>query len=302
MRSLRRFDVPFRLVVVAFLWALCFPLIEIAGSSIPLLYLAALRAGVGGAALLACAAVLVPLGVRGAEARLTLVLIGLFATSLGFLGMFRASEFIPPGLATVITDVQPLIASAIAWRVLRERLSVLGWVGLLLGLAGIIVIASPQLVFGRPTDAGVGIAFALLGAGGVAVGYVLMKRLPATLHPMTAMGWQLLIGSVPLGLAAAALEPMPTVGAVRESLGALLGIAIVGTALPFAIWFSVLRTQPIAKVNAYTFLTSIFGLAIGAALFGERLTWLQAAGVALTLLGVHLVQRGALGRAPARAT
>jgi drug/metabolite transporter (DMT)-like permease len=37
----------------------------------------------------------------------------------------------------------------------------------------------------------------------------------------------------------------------------------------------------------------IFGLAIGAALFEERLAWIQVAGVVLVLAGIVLVQRDA---------
>jgi drug/metabolite transporter (DMT)-like permease len=120
-----------------------------------------------------------------------------------------------------------------------------------------------------------------------------MKRVPPTLDPLTAMGWQLLLGSIPLAAGAAALEHMPAPAAILNMGPILLLLAVIGTALPFAIWFSVLRSQPLRKANSYTFLTSIFGLAIGAAFFRERLGWLQIAGVALTLLGVHLAQRSA---------
>lgn len=47
------------------------------------------------------------------------------------------------------------------------------------------------------------------------------------------------------------------------------------------------------RANAFTFLVPIFGLAIGATLFGERLAWIQAAGVVLVLVGTVLVQRDA---------
>ncbi len=43
--------------------------------------------------------------------------------------------------------------------------------------------------------------------------------------------------------------------------------------------------------SASTFLTSVFGLLIGATFFAERLGWVQIVGVMLTLLGVHLAQR-----------
>jgi drug/metabolite transporter (DMT)-like permease len=285
------------MVTVSFLWALCYPLIETAGQAVPFLHLAAARAAIAGATLLACAAVLGQSRISGLGVWTTLSGIGLFSTSLGFFGMFRAGEFVSPGIATIVNDAQPLLASLIAWWVLRERPSVLGWGGLLLGLGGIVIIASPNLVGANATAASVGYGFALLGGGGVALGNVLMKRLPSTLDPMAAMGWQLVLGCIPLALAAAALEPMPNLAAIQDLAGTVLLLAIVGTAIPFAIWFSVLRSTPLVKANAYTFLTAVFGLAIGAAFFRERLTWLEVVGVGVTLLGVHLAQRGASCRA-----
>lgn len=43
----------------------------------------------------------------------------------------------------------------------------------------------------------------------------------------------------------------------------------------------------------FPFLVPVFGLMIGAAFFGERLEVVQAAGVALVLIGILLVQRRA---------
>jgi drug/metabolite transporter (DMT)-like permease len=286
-------------MAVAFLWALCFPLIALAGSSIPPLHLAALRAALPGALLVGCAAVLGRPVAGARRAWQQLAGVGVFATSLGFLGMFRAGEFVSPGIATVINDSQPLIASIIAWFLLGERMTILGWIGLLVASTGIFAIASPQLAATALPFAIAGYAYIVLGATGVATGYVLMKRVPPTLDPMTAMGWQLLLGSIPLAAGAAAIEQMPPPAAILNLIPILLLLAVVGTALSFAIWFSVLRSHPLGKANAYTFLTSIFGLTIGAVFFRERLGWLQIAGVMLTLLGVHLAQRSASHPAPA---
>jgi drug/metabolite transporter (DMT)-like permease len=74
-----------------------------------------------------------------------IVLVGLGATSMGFLGMFHAAEFVSPGLATVIANVQPIIAAALAHVFLGERLMVIGKIGLAVGLAGIAAIAWPGL-------------------------------------------------------------------------------------------------------------------------------------------------------------
>jgi drug/metabolite transporter (DMT)-like permease len=70
-------------------------------------------------------------------------------------------------------------------------------------------------------------------------------------------------------------------------------LSVLGTSLAFWLWFAALEQIDLNRANAFTFLVPIFGLAIGAALFEERLVWVQAAGAVLVLTGIVLVQRGA---------
>ncbi|HZK67947.1 MAG TPA: EamA family transporter, partial [Chloroflexota bacterium] len=59
----------------------------------------------------------------------------------------------------------------------------------------------------------------------------------------------------------------------------------------FALWFWLLQRDELTRLNAFTFLTPILALAIGVALYGERLALPEVAGIALTLLGVVLMGR-----------
>ena len=70
---------------------------------------------------------------------------GLGATSLGFLGMFHAAEYVSPGIATVIANVQPFLAVIPAYLFLRERIGFTVTAGLVLGFGGISVIAWPGI-------------------------------------------------------------------------------------------------------------------------------------------------------------
>ncbi len=100
-----------RLLAVMVLWASCFPLITIGLDLAPHLAFAALRAAVAGFCLIALGTLYGrPLPDSG-RSWIQIVVVALGATSMGFLGMFHAAEFVSPGLATVIANVQPIIAS-----------------------------------------------------------------------------------------------------------------------------------------------------------------------------------------------
>jgi drug/metabolite transporter (DMT)-like permease len=206
--------------------------------------------------------------------------------------MFHAAEFVSPGLATVIANAQPLLAAVLAHTFLRERLMLLGKIGLMAGLAGIVAIAWPGLADGDIQGYTLGIAYVALAAGGVATGNIAIKHLTGQVDAIMAMGFQLLIGAVPLALLSMLTEDISLLTWSSEFALVLVVLSVFGTSFAFWLWFAVLEKIELNRANAFTFLVPIFGLAIGVTLFGERLAWIQAAGVVLVLSGVILVQHG----------
>lgn len=285
--------VTLRLVVVMGLWSLCFPLVTIGLDLAPHLAFAAMRAALAGLCLLVLGAFFrrpVPSGKRIWS---LIVLVALGATTLGFLGMFHAAEFISPGIATVVANAQPLLVAILAPAFLGERLMVLGKAGLIAGFAGVIAIAWPGLASGGTSGYAVGIAFASLAAAGEAVSRVAMKRLPDEIDAIMAMGFQLLIGAAPLAILSVLTENLSSLTWSSEFIVILFVLSVFGTALPFWLWFSALKQVELNRANVFTFLIPLLGLAIGAAFFDERLGSVQAGGAALLLLGIALVQRDA---------
>ena len=285
--------VAMRLLAVMVLWASCFPLIATGLALAPHLAFAAMRAALAGLCLIAVGAMFgrpVPQGIRSWA---LIALTGFGATSLGFLGMFHAAEFVSPGLATVIANTQPLLAAILAHVFLREQLTVLGKIGLMAGFAGIAAIAWPGLADGNIENYSLGIAYVMLAVTGVSIGNITIKRLTGHVDAIMAMGFQLLIGAAPLAFLSMLTEDVASVTWSVDFALVLVVLAVFGSSLAFWLWFAALEQVELNRANAFTFLVPIIGLAIGAALFDERLAWIQAAGVALVLAGIFLVQRGA---------
>lgn len=276
------------IVLVMFLWAVCFPLIVAGFSYAPHLTFAALRAFLAGSALLALGILLGRAWPRGWGVWLAIVGIGLGATSLGFLGMFMASEFISPGLATVLANAQPLMAAALATAVLGERLGARGKMGLALGFAGIVLIAAPQFQASAGSVFGLGAAYILLAAVGITVSNVLIRALAGRADTLMAMGFQMLIGGVPLLVGAFLYEDPNSVSFSPQFLLILLAISLLGTSLAYWLWSEILRTTDLSRANAYAFLVPGFGLSMGAAFFGETIGPLTTLGILVTLVGIAM--------------
>jgi drug/metabolite transporter (DMT)-like permease len=211
--------------------------------------------------------------------------------------MFLAGGRVSPGLATVIANSQPLLAALLGQFVLEEGLGRWQILGMLLAFAGILELALPTLQSApAESSSAVGVAFVLLGAVGVAGGNVAMKRSSALLDPIAATGWQLLIGSLLLFLAWAAGTSSQPIRIESAFVFALLGLAVLGTAVAFALWLALLPRAPLNTLNIFSFLTPVFALVIGAAFYDERLGGDQVVGAAVVLLGAALANRVAHSR------
>lgn len=285
-----------RLVAVMGLWASCFPLITIGLDLAPHLAFAALRAALAGLCLLLLGALFCRPVPSGRRIWRLLVVVALGDTTLGFLGMFHAAEFVSPGLATVIYNAQPLLAAVLAHAVLGERLKAPGKAGLVAGFAGIIAIAWPGLASGNVNSYALGIAYISLAAAGEAVSNVVLKRLPDEIDAIMTMGFQLLLGAAPLAVLSVWTEDVSSVTWSADFLLVLIVLSVLGTALPYWLWFAALKQVELSRANAFRFLTPLFGLVIGAAFFDERLGWIQIAGAALIVTGIVFVQRDAGAR------
>lgn len=284
-----------KIVLAMLLWAACFPLITVGIAFAPHLSFATLRAVIAGLFLVGLARLLGRPFPRGFGAWAILSVMGFGATSLGFLGMFHAAEFVSPGIATVIANTQPLLAAGLGSMVLGERLRSVGKAGLFIGFLGIVVIAGPQMLSGGQQSYLIGVAYIVLAALGITVSNVMIKKIAGRIDPLMAMGLQLLIGSVPLAIIAGMTENPAAIQWSFTFTIVLLTLALLGSALVYVLWMSVLTELPLNQANAFSFLVPVFGLTIGVLLYGETLDAVKIAGISLAIIGVVLVNwRGAV--------
>ncbi len=283
-------------LLVMVLWAACFPLIGLGLQDAPHLYFAGLRALLAGIALLLVGMALGRPVPRGVMNWAQLTGIGIGATTLAFLGMFHASEFISPGLATVIANTQPILATAVGYLLLGERPGWAGHTGMALGFAGILLIALPG---GDALSGGgyaLGLAYLLLATLGVTFSNVLIRRVAGAVDIVMAMAIQLLIGAVPLLLAAAMLEQADDISWTGRFVFSLLTLGLAGTALAYWLWCRVLAVTELYRANVFTYLVPGLGLAMGALFYDERVSMMTVFGVLLTLAAMSLVSTKAGAR------
>ncbi len=278
-------------VIVMVLWASCYPLITLGLPHAPHLTFAAMRAAIAGSVLLIVAAVSGAPIPKSPRIWAWLMLAGFGATTLGYLGMFHAAEFVAPGFATIIANTQPLLAAMLARFFLAERLHARTKFGLGIGFVGVLISASPQLTAGGGAATAKGVAYVVLAAVGVAIGNIAIKKLAGNIRPSAAMGWQLILGALPLAFMAGLTENAGGIHWAPAFVVSLFTLALFGTALAFWLWQRVLQIMELSRANAFSFLVPFLGVLFGVLFFDERVSLVTIIGAIISIVGVQLTFR-----------
>ncbi|XGV95854.1 MAG: DMT family transporter [Leptolyngbya sp. BL-A-14] len=213
------------------------------------------------------------------------------------------------GLGSVMIDSQPLAVALMALWLFGERIGLWGWLGLLLGVVGISLLGLPEawilsLLHQRslPDELQLGAALVhdlfqngqwlmLLAALSMAVGTVLMRYVSRHADPVTATGWHMILGGLPLFALSSMFESNQW-GQLDLSSWVAMGYAtIFGSAIAYGLFFYFASSGSLTSLSSLTFLTPIFALLFGNLFLSEMLSPLQWFGVSLTLLSIYLINQ-----------
>jgi drug/metabolite transporter (DMT)-like permease len=204
-----------------------------------------------------------------------------------FLGSIFGFQFVKAGIGSIIIAVQPLIVASIAAALGAERLSAAVLVGLLVSLAGSILLFSGDAEisnFNRDTI--FGIAMLMLCNVCFAINIVFSKPLVQTYGAMRVTMLTMILAALP-----ALAFYRPGVFGVIAAMDAfswwsLFFLGFVGTILVVIIWNHAVGQLPTNTVGASLYVIPILGTLSGWLVLGETLTWQAIAGGAVVLAGV----------------
>lgn len=217
-----------------------------------------------------------------------LIGIALHAIYLG--GVWQAiAEGSPAGIASVITSLQPVLVSLIAVRLLGEELRRNQLIGLLLGLAGVFLVLAPA--FSHAGEMTVLALVLLLAALGGSTSATLMQKKIGTAIPLLAgTTYQFLIAAIVLGLYSAATG-QTSLDWNLESTLAMAWAVIVTSIIAILLLLGMLTRGSAARVSSLLYLVPPMTAIQALILFGEKLNPQAIIGIAMTALGVALVQK-----------
>jgi drug/metabolite transporter (DMT)-like permease len=220
----------------------------------------------------------------------------LFQTTINFGSTTMALATGGAGRTSVLVFAMPFWTLLLAWPVLHERVRGLQWVAIGLALAGLVLVVDPWHWAGDLTAKG----WAILSGFGWAVGTICMKyfQRDRKFDVLNFIAWQMLVGTIPFLLLPAIHDYPPTRWSVAHVL-LLVHIGVVSTALGFLVWIEILRWLPAGTASLNLFAIPVVALLSSMAVFGERLSASEWAGIACIGAGLAVLCVLAL-REPAR--
>ncbi|WP_336635048.1 DMT family transporter [Lysinibacillus fusiformis] len=213
-----------------------------------------------------------------------LLIIGGFQTA-GVMGcIFLSLRSITASESSILTFTNPLLVVIFATIFTKARYGFHQWIGVFLGLIGVIITMGAQVEWK------IGLLFGFLSAVFWALATLLAKEWGALFDTWVLSAYQMLFGGLLLLLASTLLEQSFFI-INQSSLLILLWLSLFSSIIQFAGWYYLLQNSDPGKTSAYLFLAPFFGVLTGWLLLDEPLQPSFMGGGLFILAGIYLVNR-----------
>src|SRR5262249_18580923 len=184
-----------------------------------------------------------------------------------------------------------------------DRLTGRGWLGLLIGLAGVLLLLAPKLHDPADFLVDAGPLLVLGSAASWSLGSLVMRYRRLGCSHLTAAAYQMILGGGSLTLLGLLLGEGGALTRDHFTAGAAFAffyLLIVGSLVGFVAFNWLLGQVSAAQAGTYAYVNPLVAVLVGL-LDGEELTGWVVGGIVVTLAGVALVRGGHGGRSlPAR--
>ncbi len=187
-----------------------------------------------------------------------------------------AAQHVPTGIVSLLVAMVPLWMVLFEWigpRKIRPTTGVA--IGVMLGLAGLAVLAGPALWGGKEGIDPASVIILMIGSMSWAAGSLYSRRPTLPSSSILAMGMEMLGGGALLliaGLLSGELSRLDIGAVSRSSVLAMAYLLFFGSLIGYTAYIWLLRVQPAARVSTYAYVNPIVAVFLGWIILAEPVT------------------------------
>ena len=205
---------------------------------------------------------------------------------------YGVKQGMPAGITALICSLQPVLVSVFSSIFFQEKLSPRKWVGLGLGLAGLVLVIAPKLQSsgeqGLPTAGVIAVFIALLGGTS---GTLLQKKFGSGVEVLSGTSWQYVATGFLMGSLALIFEGDQSITWNASFIFSLTWLIVALSIGAILILYFLLARSSASSVSSLYYLVPAVTAVEAYFLFGEKIGLVTAVGTLVTIAGVALVVR-----------
>jgi drug/metabolite transporter (DMT)-like permease len=207
-----------------------------------------------------------------------------------------AEQTVDSGVTSVLVATTPLWIglTEMLWPG-GERLAARGWLGVVTGLAGVLVLLAPQLADAQLFAGNGGPLLVLASAAGWAAGSVVLRYGRRGGSHLVSAAYQMLLGGgglIVIGLGAGEAGRVTADTLTPEAVFAFFYLLVVGSLVGFLAYTWLLQHVSATLAGTYAYVNPAVALLVGWLLGGETISGWLVGGMVVILAGVALVRAG----------
>lgn len=284
------------LILLGSIWGASYLFIKLGGEYVTPVTLVAMRTTIAGVVLLLAMVVrretFPPL--RSPLWR-HLAVIGLINSVIPYTLITWGEVHISSGLAAILVGAMPIFTVLLAhWLTHDEKLSQRKIFGIAAGFVGVVILFLPDFLNAAMANLLGGLATVAAALSYAYATIYARRHFKGQPHVTVAFG-QMVMASLILIPASLILEHPWTLTPTPLALGAIVTLAILGTAVAYMMYYWLVANVGATRTSLVTYISPVIAVVLGAVFLNEHLQWTTVAGLVLIIMGVGLVTNLQLG-------
>ncbi|CAN5227514.1 DMT family transporter [soil metagenome] len=191
-------------------------------------------------------------------------------------------------LGALLHSLSPVLTVVLAGFLLRERVRPVQVIGLVIGVAGVVLVLGPDV---EEAGGALGITLGLLSMLTLSLGTMGQRWIPSGTDPWWSASVQFAVSVPPLAVLALVVDGTDSVQDPGQALAALLYLAVINSIVGLLLFGSLVRRGGAGASSSVFFLMPPVTAVLAFLVLGDTLGVRELAGLVIAVIGVAVATR-----------